>query len=236
MGFTKSSAYLGRDSSRVITSCSCRTGAIFAESLLSEGDPDQIKDQAAGLAHSWKIVESEEENQISASPLNSDQLPGESLPERGKKIFDNRLGKAKTFERAVAMSEALNTVCNNEIPLVFEQMMQRQVETKLQATRDKIREALSQRMRKLQAFWQCWMLLTYLKVIAEGSTNALLKKLSDLQELMHPHEELLDQAYEQLQQLQEQGLLSRSVNRLLVSRICTSIEQSSHAVIDYPTT
>jgi hypothetical protein len=230
---TNSCSFLGRDSNRVIKTCNYRTSALFAQALLSEGDSENVKDEAAGLARLYRLVESDEDNQVSAPLLYPDALQGETLSERAKRSFKDRLGNTKGIHRAIAISEALNAIRSSDISSVYEPMMSNQARAKLDSKKQAFAEALSQRMRSLKGIWECFMLLTYLKVIVENSQQVLLGKLNNLQELLNPHEEILTEGFEQLNQLQEQGRVGRALNHMLISRICSNIEESGQSAIEY---
>ena len=65
--FTKSIAIISRDHNRVIGYLSLISSAFLAQSCLAQSDLETTLSQAAALARRMKVVESEEENQISRS-------------------------------------------------------------------------------------------------------------------------------------------------------------------------
>jgi hypothetical protein len=185
------------------------------------------------LARLYGIVESDQDNQITADILQPGELGGQNVSERARASLVDRVGGTKGLQRAEAAADAVHNVRNGDISETFERLMKKQAGTKLDTTKEKLSALSDQCMRKLSGLWELRQILASLKLVAESSMQAIMSKINGLQELMQPHEEILAEATEQLQQLEERGWLHHVYNRLLIGRVAASIEESGQAAINY---
>jgi hypothetical protein len=230
--FTRSCAGISRSQKRLEDYCCNQGGALFAESLLAEGNTVDICKQAAGLARLYRIVESDQDNQITADMLKPNEFDGENIPDRTRASFTDRLEGTRGLQRAAAAADAIDDMRNNDIGETFEPLMQKQARIKLDAVKEKLSALSDQCMRKLSGLWESRQILAFLKLGAESSLQAVVSKINNLQELVQPHEEILAEATEQLQQFEERGWLYRVYNRLLIGRVAVSFEESGQAALN----
>jgi hypothetical protein len=229
--FTRSCAIISRDSSRKVDYCSHQVGAFLAEALQAQGDPDQVRKQTVAFARLHEIVESDQESQITGSLLRPDELDHESLLERSARSLADRVGNTRGIRRAQAAAEAVNDMRNADVETTDRPLMRRQAEAKLKATIDGLEEFLDRCMHRLPGFWEAHQFCAFLKVIAESSQQALMIKIHALQELLHPYEDVLAEATEQLQQLQELSLPGRMYNTMLIRGIASCLYDCGQAAI-----
>jgi hypothetical protein len=230
--FTRSGAFISCSRQRLQDYCCNQGAALFATSLLAEGNMANTRKQASGLARLYGIIESDQDNQITADMLKPDDFD-EYVPDRAKASLADRLEGTRGLQRAATAADAVKNMRSSDIPETFEPLIKKQAGIKLHTVREKLDALSNQYMRRLSGRWELGQILAFLKLVAESSQQAIMGKINNLQELIKPHEEILTEASEQLQQLEESSWLHRVYNGLLIGRIAASLEESGQAGINF---
>ncbi|MFC1635463.1 hypothetical protein ACFL5Z_11525 [Planctomycetota bacterium] len=229
--FTRSGAFISCSQQRVQDYSRNQGAALFATRLLAEGDMADTRKQAAGFARLCGIIESDQDNQITADMLKFDDFDGENLLDRAKAIFAGPLESTRGLQRAAIAADAVNNIRSSDIPETFEPLMKKQAGIKLHTVIKKLDTLSSQLMRRPPGLWELRQIFDILKRVSESSQRAVMDNINSLQELIKPHEEILTEASEQLQVLEESSRLNQVYNRLLISRVTASLEESGQAAI-----
>lgn len=229
---TVSCAFVSRDSKRVLGYDANRGSSILAENLRAKSDPSEIRKRAAGLARLHELVESEEDNQITSRILRPAVMGGENVLERARADLTDRVGKVRGFRRAVALAEALDALQNGDIPETFEEAMKKQAQARFQGVKDGLEKEFDQTMRTLEGLHQAQQITAFLKAVVENSRKEVTAKIHELQEIRRPHEEIIAEALEELQHLQDGGWAARLLHPFLPGRIAANLEESGRVAID----
>ena len=231
-GLSMATAYISRDSKRVLAFCNGMGAALFADGLRTEGDVAKARRHALGLARLHELVESDEENQVTNRLLHPAELDGDSILNRARADLDGRIGPVRGLQRAIAIDDALKTVRGGDMPGTFEPVMKRQAQTKCNEVRTALEAEFDRQTRLLGGLQEAREIAAVLRAAAANSQRAVMGKIRHLQQVMAPHEEILAAAQEKLELLRKGGFWVRLANLFLPGRLAANFESSGHVVLD----
>jgi len=232
VGLSMATAYISRDSKRVLAFCTGKGAALFADGLRTEGDVVKARRHALGLARLHELVESDEENQVTNRILHPSELSGDSILDRARADLDGRVGPVRGLQRAIALDDALKTVRGGDVPGTFEPAMKRQAQAKCNEVRSALEAEFDRHMRELGGLQEAREIAAVLRAAAANSQRAVMGKIGRLQQVMLPHEEIIAAALEKLEPLRRGGFWVRLANLFLPGRIAADLESSGHVVLD----
>ena len=230
-GFTASTGAIHLKRSRLLDCCQYETSAMLAQGLLIEGDSGQVLKEATSLAHSCSLVESEEQSQLTALVSRPDELGGESVYARAEQSLVDRTSRARGHRGLLLLSETIQSIRDNDILSVFAPPMSTKAQAIVETAGEALGKHLARTLRKPQGLWEAIKFLQFLQMILERSQRAITEKANEMQEYLLPHEEVLADAVEQLQELVQQNWFRKSISfqqRRAISRI---LDESGRAAI-----
>jgi hypothetical protein len=233
LGFTKSSGGIFRDSEGIIEYCSQKATAILMGEFAAEVDPRDIPQQAAGQARIHGIYESSEDNDITSAMMRSEHLGKENVALRGINSFTDRIRGLKGLQKVAVALDAGTTIRNQDVPETFTRMIESEAETRLKTAQKGIEAYTTRMLRDLHGFGKARWYYEYMKLAAEESVRVITAKIDELQSLRQPHEQILAEAQDRIQRIEESNWVNRTLNASLIRRIGQSVEESTRAAIDY---
>ncbi len=227
-----SCASIGRDRKRVLGFYKSCSAAIFTKSLLARSNPTNIQQQVLSLARQNEIVETEHENQITATILKPNESQ-ENVIERVKASFTDRISNTKGLERSKLIQDASDSIQNSEIPSVYEPMMRAWAHKKFELAKNDIERHLQQTMRTSDGLQNAQLCFVYLKGILGKSAAQIADKQAELYEYLRPHEQIYAETYEQAETLHKRNRFVRFFHSSLINMLISSLEQTVPAILDY---
>jgi hypothetical protein len=230
---TMACACISRDSDRLLIFLKYMAASDLAETVGSAGDPEHVQQLAVGLARQSRIVESDQENQATGDLMHPEEWGNEDVAETAKGSFIARCRTGYGLGKAITADGALKTIRNNDILHVYTPLMSQQAQKRRETTIGLVEEQLQRTMRTEQGFREGPELVRGLKIIAEQSVQSLIEKISELQESLAPHDEILGEASERVEALGQRNWLVRAASHLLAQRIASTNVESGRIAIDY---
>ncbi|HEG43336.1 MAG TPA: hypothetical protein ENH94_04720 [Phycisphaerales bacterium] len=231
--YTASTSSISRDSSRVINYCNNIASSCFAESCLAEADFDKVLNDSASLARTMKIIESEEENQLSRDILQPQELIGETVCDRALASLKDRTGKTSGLSKANLLQDIVNTILSTDIQTFFEPIMRGQAQNHLHSAMKALEKHISHLMRSPLGLSEALQLLRFLKLSAERSLQVLLEKNNELQDSIQPHQEIFAEASDRIQHIQKLNPVLRLPHLIQLRSVISVIEDSGCALISF---
>ncbi len=231
--YTAGTACIHLNMDRLLESLAYRAASLLSECLLAEGDSDRVIRDAAALAEAANVVESEDENQLTTTVSNSDELPGETLFGRAEQGLMDAIAGTRGIERGRQLCEKIPLIRNGDIPSPYRHQMQEKAQSVVEAAMDLLERRLDQILKQSQGLWEAITLLQFVLAILDRSRQAATEKAGQLHEFLIAHEHALAEGAEQLQDVAEQGLIGRSMRFQVTRAINASLEESGRAAINY---
>jgi len=232
-GLTMECASLSRDSDRLLGSCKYRAAAILAEAIRAPSDPDKVQQEAIDLARQLKIVESDNENLLTATLSHLSEFGGEDVAERAKSSFQDRTAGCRGLEGAIVVEESLQAIVNGDIPQVYESLIRKQAQDQARVAKDALYAYQQQAMKSADGLSRCRSVLALVKLIGQQSAESLMAKERELRELERPHEQIVAEASEQISRLRQRRWPARITSHFLIQRLCTALRESGMSLISY---
>ncbi|MFC1604016.1 hypothetical protein ACFL5F_03220 [Planctomycetota bacterium] len=230
---TISCAFLSRDSNRVNSFCKYKAARFLANAAAAEGNIEKVRQYAVGLARQSSIVESDEDNQITSIVIHPGELGYEDVVKIAIASFMDRIGGPKGMEKAIAIDHCQRSMQEGDIPKMYKPCMRKQAQIHVQAVIAGLEKTLERIMRTSYGLWEAEKLYACLRSITDKSLQALMEKANEPREFLRPHQEIIAEASEQVDKLQQSNRLNRIVNYPLIQRLSSSLEASGRAVIGY---
>jgi len=228
---TGSCTCLHRDSERVISYCTHKAAEMLSRSLLAEGERKEVVNDAAALSRAAGIVESEDDNQISRRILQPKQL-GEDVCKRAQASLTDRTEGLGGLQKGLALADSIGAVLG-DVHTILVPLMQQQAELDSKAAIAALDRRVEQLMRAKDGFWRAKKILELVKLAAERSRRVLTEKAAERQEYVEPHQEIVAEASEQLQQVRNRRWFERIFNSGFLRRVISSLEDSGRALIGH---
>ena len=232
-GFTRGMAILSRDSKRVIEYLGFFTGAILAQSCLAEIASENALEKMAALARTMKIVETEDENNASKSVLVPEEFAGENVSERAIASLSDRTANTSDFNRLLALQDAINSIINTDLIAIYEPVMREKAQKHIDRALEILGKNLHQLLKTPYGLSQTMQTLQAIRAVLEKSTESLSEKINELQEHLLPHEEIIAEISEHIQQLKQMNVIVRSFQTFTVRSMAQTLEESGRALINY---
>lgn len=230
--YTASTASIHWNKSRLLDSLAYRAAEMLAERFLAESDRERVIRETASLAAAANLIESDEENQLTAAVSRPEELAGDSVYGRAEQDLVNAVAGTRGIERGNALCERI-PVIRDEIRSIHHPQMAGKAQRMVEAAEDAISRRLDQILRQPQGLSEAVILLQGVQSILDRSRQAIAAKTTEIQEFLTSHEHALAEASEQLQELAEQGPVRRSMSFQAIRAINATLEESGRAAINY---
>jgi len=232
-GFTGGTAAIHLNRERLLNACAHQTASQFIRSLLTEGDSNRMLAEATALAGACNLIESEDQSQLTSLVSRPEELAGETVYVRTERSLADRTSGTQGHQRAILRQETIHSIRTHDIPSVLEPLARTKAQATVRADQETLAKALDQILRRPSGLGEAVKLLQYLLLILERSQQAIAAKASELQEYLAPHEAVLAEIAERLQQLSQQNRVLRAMRFQMVRSIDGALAQSGHAAISY---
>ena len=234
---TKATASIGRDSERQTKYCAYLTSAQLTDCLTVEGSLEKIASFSSELIRQIRLVESDEENLITDSLSRPEQLAGESVFQRPVAGLSDRVENTSGVEKADILNETANNTINNDVPAIYRPAIIQQARTNCESSIERIESTVKRLMCCEGGLWDSRKLIGFIRIAADSSHQSLSEKIAALTEQKAPHEAIIAEAVEQLEQIRQQTWITKVIyffyNFFVVRSICATLEQSARALIRY---
>lgn len=224
--------HISRNSDRMLTYLTYRAASDLAEVVASPGDPERIQQLAANVARQSGIVDSNLDSQATNDLMHPAELGSEDITETAKASLVARCRGHRGLGQAIAADSALRVIRHNDVSEVYVPSMRRQAESRREEDITRVEDHLRRIMKTEQGFWDGQEFVRCLKLIAEQSVQSVMAKITELQESLQPHEEILGEASERTETLAQRNWVVRTASYPLAQRIASTILESGRVAID----
>jgi hypothetical protein len=230
--YTASTAAIHFNRGRLLDCGGLLAAGMLLQSLLTEGNGERVLADAMSLATACRLIESEEQSQLTATVSRPEELANETVYARAEQSLTDRISGTRGHRRATALSETIQGILNDISP-VYEPLMKAKARGVTQAFEEALAARLEQILRKHQGLWEAAHLLQLLSLLLERSQQAISEKASQLQEYLAAQEQMLAEMDEQLQRHSERRWLRRAVNFRQLGMISGMLAEAGKAAINY---
>ncbi|MFH1613781.1 MAG: hypothetical protein ABIG61_01675 [Planctomycetota bacterium] len=231
-GMTHSVALITRDSQRAIRFCTLMTIGLFCMRLIAQGDKEKTINEAIAFARSENLLESEEDNQLTSELIHLKEMGGENAIHQARESLLDRVSDTWGFTKTIRLDEAISNFLNNELYSSYKPVMEQQAKDKYQHVCERITKIIEQKMMSSNdRLYECFQWLQHFLELLRQAREMIHQKTSQIQEFLIPHQMVLAEASEQLQQLQGQNFFVRLFSFMLIRRIRIDLQQSGMAAI-----
>ncbi|MCP4608781.1 MAG: hypothetical protein GY845_08710 [Planctomycetes bacterium] len=230
-GQTLSVAMVTRDSKRVIQFCTLKTVNLFCEQLITHQQSQQHIDEAIALARNEKVIETAEDNLLTSDLIHPAEMGSENIIHQARESLLDHLEGSWGFQSVLQLDECIADTLNNDIPSLYDPAMKMQAQLRLEVICKTIARTIQQKLRTPQGLTLSLLLLSVLRQIAQDSQQALREKNAQIQDYLLPHQMVIADASEQIQELQQRNVFARWFSFFLIRRIRSALQQSGMAAI-----
>jgi len=232
-GMTMGLASLSRDNDMLLGSCKYKAAALLTEAMRAPSDPEKTQQEALDLARQLKMVESDEENLLTATLSHLAEFGGEDAVERAQESLRDRIAGCRGLEGAIVVEESVRAVINNDISQLYGAMMGKQAKNHAQTVKDALHAYQEQAMKSADGLSRCRSVFALLLLVFRQSAESLMAKARELRELARPHEQIIVEVSEQINNLRQRRWPARAANHFLIKRLSTALQESGTSLISY---
>jgi len=231
-GFTMAVSYLGWDRQRIIAYCTSLAASVLARKLAGKQETADARQEALVLADMHGVVESEEDYRLTSRITNPEEFKGESVIQRLRSNFVDRTEGTGGLERANVLAETITAISSTDSSSVYEPAMKAEAEKILNKTMEDlasyIRRHLSGHISSEDQTGQLKVLavLTCYRQIVQGSYEAVTQKSHQIQQFLRPHEDVVNNALEELERVRNRSWLWRFFHPFLPKTIADCLQRS----------
>lgn len=224
-------AAISRDSKRGTDFCKLISIGMFCESLLKEHASEEIAKEAVAFVWANKLVESDEENHITSNISHPEEMNRESVFETARQGIANRINNTGGFKQLLTLDESIAFILNSDIPALYEPVMQAQSQKRANEIAQALKKIIEQKKKTSHGLIDSIILLQNILALCHQSLSNLHGKISQAQEYLNPHQQILAEISEQINRLRQRNPIVRIFFFLLIRRLNRDLLESGQAAI-----
>jgi len=188
--------------------------------------------EAIALARNERILETEDENLLTADIIRPEELGHENVISQSQESIWDRIKGSRGMQKAVRLDEAIADTLNNDLLDFYEPAMKKQAQSRLKTVCDAIKSSIQQHLRTATGLAYSLEWTSVLRQITADSQTILREqKRPEIESLLIPHQSIIAEASEKITQLQNRGPLTRWMSFFLIRRLCAELEESGLAAV-----
>jgi hypothetical protein len=236
---TMSVSRLSWDRERVLDYCSSKAAAMLAAVFRRRQQSLEAKKEVLSLARMVGLVESPEDSHLTGQVMNPADFEGESVSQRLRSSLADRTQRASGLERANTQAEVIQAVSTTELEGVYQAAMAKQAEKMLQERTERLEGYIRQRLtgqadsnQEKKGPLDVLPVLSFCRDIVEVSRQAVMDKASQIQQFIQPHQDVVNTALDQLEQVRQRPRLWRLLHPFLPARIADCLQSSGRVYLE----
>ena len=239
-GFTLSVSLLDWNKEKVMSYCGYQAAWMLAEALSSRRSDTESKKEALKLASMHGVLESEQDNRLTAVLLNPASLKGTGLVERMRHTFSQRTEGASGLQKAQLLQEGINLINGTEFSEYYEPLMGKQATAIFTQARDQISAYLNQKLSgelKDNALgdgrFDVLSVIAGYRKLVQATHQVITEKLTQVEQLAEPHEQMINDASRQLDYLTHGSFLRRLLHPFLPRELARCLESYGKIFLEF---
>ncbi len=239
-GFTMSVSILDWDKNKVMDYFNNKAASMLAEAIDNRRSGSESKNEALKLANMHGVIESEEDNRLTCVLLNPAGMDGRGLIERMRQNFAERIENSTGLQKAQQLEDTINIINGTELTDFYEPLMKEQAAAVYKNASEQlnsyIHQMLSSHMDASQLKAGRFDVLSVIKgyrQLLDATKRVITDKLTQIDQLGQPHQEIINAACRQLDSLTNGSFLRRLLHPFLPGEIARCLEDSGKTFLEF---